>query len=95
MGDKNEYFNPVNPKQKVNYGVVVVKSLQWPGSYTFYHNSRYINVYVGNGQKYETTTYYPVNPPKILEDPTEFTEYPEPFPLTEPVVEQPLDEQAE
>jgi len=69
MGDKNDYFNPVNPKEKVSYGVVVVKSLQWPGSYTFYHMGRYVSIYVGDGHKYGTSTFYPVDPPKILEDP--------------------------
>jgi radial spoke head protein 4A len=69
MGDKNEYFDPIKPNKKVNYGVVVVRSLQWPGSYTFYTQGRYLNVYLGHGHKYETTTYYPVNPPAVLDDP--------------------------
>lgn len=36
MGDKNVYQDAINPKKTVNYGVVVMRSLQWPGFYTFY-----------------------------------------------------------
>jgi hypothetical protein len=35
-GDKNIYQHQATSKKQVNYGVVVVRSLQWPGSYTFY-----------------------------------------------------------
>ena len=91
MGDKNEYANPLNPKQKVCYGVVVVRSLQWPGSYTFYNQGKYMNVYVGNGQKYETQTYYPLNPPKILGEPAELQEQRMPY-VPAPVVEEPVPE---
>lgn len=73
----------MKPKETVNYGVVVVRSLQWPGAYTFYSQGRYTQIYVGNGHKYETETYYPVHPPKIMEDPYEFDEQPEPTPLFE------------
>lgn len=84
MGDKNVYTNHVNPKQEVNYGIVVVRSLQWPGSFTFYYQGRYVSIYVGTGLKYETeTAYYPVHPPKIMEDPEEFPEQEEPTPKYE------------
>ena len=56
---------------KVNFGVVVAKSLQWPGSYTFFSQGRWLSVYVGDGLKYEQQTYYPIFPPKIREDPLE------------------------
>ena len=65
MGDKSEYQDPAKPTKKLNYGVVVVRSLLWPGSYSFYHMGRHLNVYVGNGHKYETQAYYPLHPPKI------------------------------
>jgi radial spoke head protein 4A len=36
-------FASVNPAQgKQNYGVVVVRSLQWPGSYSFFTQSRWL-----------------------------------------------------
>ena len=35
-GDKDVYGTAKSPNDKVNFGVVVVKSLQWPGAYTFY-----------------------------------------------------------
>ena len=53
-GDKTEYINPMNPKEKINYGVVVVRSLQWPGAYTIFNKGKYSSIYVGNGFKYET-----------------------------------------
>lgn len=46
-----------------------MRSLQWPGAFTFYSQGRYLSVYVGNGHKYETQSYYPVHPPKIMDDP--------------------------
>ena len=37
FGDR-DMIGCANPAQgKTNYGVVVVKSLQWPGSYTFFN----------------------------------------------------------
>lgn len=36
MGDKSEYNDTMNPKKKVCFGVVVVRSLQWPGHFTFF-----------------------------------------------------------
>lgn len=36
QGDSTDYFNPVKPSKKINNGVVVVRSLQWPGAHTLY-----------------------------------------------------------
>ena len=84
MGDKNIYADPANPKKQVSYGVVVVRSLQWPGLYYFYNQGRYFRIYVGNGLKYETQSYYPVHPPMIMPDPDDdWQEQPEPTPLFE------------
>ena len=89
MGDKQQYVDPTNPKQMVCYGVVVVRSLLWPGSFTFYNSGRYTSIYVGSGRKYEPlNTYYPVFPPQIMTDPAEYTEQPEPTPLYEEYVEE-------
>jgi hypothetical protein len=60
-----------NPNDKVNFGVVVVKSLQWPGAHTFYTQGKWLQVYVGDGLKYEQKTYYPIFPPIIMDDPIE------------------------
>ena len=63
-------FQQLNPVLgKVNYGVVVVKSLQWPGAFSFFSQSRWLQIYVGDGLKYEQQTYYPIFPPTIREDP--------------------------
>jgi len=86
LGDSTDYFNPVKPSQKINNGVVVVRSLQWPGAYTLFYQGRTMSIYIGNGHKYEGGAaqggYFPVFPPKIMEDPKEFKEQPEPTPLT-------------
>lgn len=81
-GDSTEYLNEA--KKTVCNGVVVVRSLQWPGSYNFYNNGRVSQIYVGNGHKYEEKTYYPVHPPTVNEDPDEYEIQPEPTPLEEP-----------
>jgi len=88
LGDTTDYFNPVKPSKKVNNGVVVVRSLQWPGAYTLFQNGRSLSIYVGSGLKYEGGQggFFPVFPPKIMADPAEFKEQPEPTPLTLEVV---------
>ena len=40
LGDTTDYFNPVKPTKKVNNGVVVIRSLQWPGSFIVYSAGR-------------------------------------------------------
>jgi len=84
MGDSGEYKTE-NGKIVCN-GVVVVRSLQWPGAYNFYCQGKYSTIYVGNGLKYEETSFYPVMPPTVNEDPSEYKIMPEPTPLHEPVV---------
>ena len=105
MGDTTEYFNPIKPTKKINNGVIVVRSLQWPGAYTLYHQGRTLSIYVGNGLKYEGSTtasagYFPIFPPKVMSDPPEFKEIPEPTPLfieapVQQVEEVPAQENAE
>lgn len=81
-GDATEYVNEA--KKTICNGVVVVRSLQWPGAYNFYYNGKVSQIYVGNGHKYEETTYFPVHPPTVNEDPDEYEIQPEPTPLEEP-----------
>lgn len=84
-GDSTEYANESKPGSLTCNGTVVVRSLQWPGALTFYHNESWHQVYVGTGHKYEqAANYYPVDPPTVLDDPEEFELGPEPTPLEEP-----------
>ena len=86
MGDATEFKDEKKPNAVVSNGVVVVRSLQWPGAFSFYCNDTWHQVYLGSGHKYEqTTSYFPVLPPTVLEDPMEFPLGPEPTPLEEPV----------
>ena len=62
-GDTTEYLTE-NGKT-VSNGVVVVRSLIWPGSFNFYHRGNYSSIYVGNGHKYEEQTFFPVHPPVV------------------------------
>lgn len=70
-GDRMVYA-PANPAyQNQNYSVVVVKSNFWPGSFTFFNEGKWSQIYVGDGQKHETHRYFPVNPPVVCADPEE------------------------
>jgi hypothetical protein len=51
MGDSTEY--KTENGKIISNGVIVVRSLLWPGSFNFYYQGRYMNIYVGNGHKYE------------------------------------------
>jgi len=85
-GDTTEYKNE-NPAVTVprSNAVVVVRSLVWPGAYSFFHNGKTQQVYVGHGHKFnQETSNFPVNPPPVMDDPEEYYEEPEPTPLEEP-----------
>lgn len=87
MGDSTEY-------KGVSNGVVVVRSLQWPGSYSFYNNGQFQQIYVGNGHKYEqAASFYPIDPPLIEEDPAEFEGPEEPAQNAPVVAEAPAEEE--
>ena len=92
MGDCTEYKSANDPKVTLCNGVVVVRSLQWPGAYTFYQNGKQLSLYLGQGHKYELKTYFPVNPPTVLADPDEYGEGPEPTPLEAPPVKEEANE---
>jgi len=59
---------------------VVIKSLLWPGAYTFFSRGAWTQVYVGEGLKHETPTYFPVTPPVMCQDPIERSVEEEPNP---------------
>ena len=92
-GDPEEYKNEAG--KKVCNGVVVVRSLQWPGAYNFYYQGKYTSIYVGNGLKYEEASYFPVNPPRVLSDPDEYNVMPEPNPSDEQIAAQKKKEEEE
>lgn len=93
MGDATEYMDGANKPQ--SNGVVVARSLTWPGAYSFYCNSRWQQIYLGNGHKYEqNATFYPVEPPLIECDPSEY-EGPEEPEQHAPKVEEPVEKENE
>jgi len=57
----------------------------WPGSYTFYNNSRVQMIYSGDGQKHELpgVTYYPILPPTMMMEGDEKPVCEEPNPTEE------------
>jgi len=71
-GDAEFYAN-ANPAHKImqQYSTVTCKSLLWPGAVTFFSRARWCQIYVGDGQKHESKTYYPVAPPTMCSDPEE------------------------
>lgn len=82
VGDQTS--TPGLKNKSYHYGVVVVRSTVWPGAVTCWKQDRYIQLYLGDGHKNETTTYYPVYPPQIPDDPEDLSEYPEPNPKDAP-----------
>jgi len=76
------FYQAANPTAvKQNFGVVVVRSNTWPGSYSFFTQQRqHMQVYIGDGLKFESKTFYPVHTPKMQADPVEKLTYQEPNP---------------
>ena len=68
----------------------MVRSLLWPGAVSFYSNGRVVQIYLGNGHKFEQQApcYFPVHPPEIMGDCEEYPIEPEPTPLEEPAAEE-------
>jgi radial spoke head protein 4A len=77
-----------------SYRVTAVRSLIWPGAVTVCQGSKFANIYIGNGLKCGTlvpkrvtgeplagtSPFLPLVPDKIMEEPTDLTEHPEPNP---------------
>jgi hypothetical protein len=74
MGDPFEFKDALSGRVDSN-GVVVIRSLIWPGAYTLYSAERgIIQIYAGDGHKFDsqfvrTQSYYPTSPPTMCEDP--------------------------
>lgn len=71
--------NPLHGTKQ--YMCVVVKSMIWPGAMSYFWQGQWGEIYMGDGQKHEDVTYFPVQPPPIQEDPVEVTVHPEPNPV--------------
>ena len=87
-GDATEYMHE-NPAIATvqSSAVVVVRSLVWPGAYTFFANGKVSQVYLGHGRKFSIEQKpFPVNPPAVMADPEEYEDGPEPTPLEAPPV---------
>jgi len=61
-------------------GIIMIKSLVWPGAYIFYKNDRWFTFYIGYGHKADKKDYYPVMPQIPLEIPLDPLEESEPNP---------------
>ena len=75
-GDPTEYANESGAL--VCHGVVVIRSLIWPGAFTLFQNGKQTAIYVGNAMKFsgkEQLRPYPLSPPILNEDPTEYGEF--------------------
>jgi hypothetical protein len=70
-GDSMKYSmaNPVHGAKQ--YNVVVVKSTVWPGAVSYFWQGQWGELYMGDAQKHEDVTYFPVQPPQIMQDPEE------------------------
>lgn len=79
-GDQSVY-GAADPKlPDLHYGVVVVRSNNWPGAHTFFSAGQWSQLYLGDGLKFEERTYYPVCPPTLCADPVERATHEEPNP---------------
>lgn len=65
FGDKS-FYEAANPlHSNMHYGVVVVKSIVWPGALSYFWRGQWGEIYVGYGHKHEDKTYFPICPPQI------------------------------
>ena len=74
-------YNLTQKNAVISHGVVILRSLLWPGSFTFYSDAnRNQQIYFGDGLKFESKQYYPSQTPMMQEDPEERLFYVEPNP---------------
>ena len=89
-GDTTEYRheNAALTAPRSN-AVVVVRSLIWPGAFSFFYDGKVQQIYLGGGHKFgQKSSNFPVNPPEVMADPEEYEDGPEPTPLEEPPAEE-------
>ncbi|CAD8116456.1 unnamed protein product [Paramecium sonneborni] len=86
VGDTTDY-NPLakDTNNKVNNGVIIIKSLVWPGLVTVYSNKVLSQLYYGYGFKATTKHFYPKQPQQVQTEQPDLPEQPEPnFPAEVP-----------
>ena len=84
VGDTQQY-NQAPPKEgTISYAVNVIKSLRWPGAVTVAKGGKFTTIYVGHGLKSGASSYNPIEPPSLCQDPDDPIEKPEPNPKTAP-----------
>ena len=81
VGDTQQY---TKGEGTITFAHNVVRSLRWPGAVTVSKGGKFVNIYVGLGIKHGDTSYKPVEPGDVLEDPSEPKEMPEPNPKDAP-----------
>jgi len=60
----------------VCHGVVVIRSLIWPGAFTLYQDGKQKSIYVGEGAKFcDKKRPFPLSPPILNLDPEEYGEF--------------------
>ena len=91
VGDTHLYAEGGAEGENISYAVNVIKSLRWPGAVTVAKGGKHTSVYIGYGLKKGDPSYNPIEPPVVQVDPEEEEEKPEPYPLTEPVADAPVD----
>ena len=67
VGEKTEHLHPISGKL-VSSAVVHLKSTVWPGFHLFFKEGEIFKLYIGNGEKYETKSYFPKLKCNIKED---------------------------
>eukprot|EP00826_Nyctotherus_ovalis_P050561 TRINITY_DN6210_c0_g1_i10.p1 TRINITY_DN6210_c0_g1~~TRINITY_DN6210_c0_g1_i10.p1 ORF type:complete len:239 (+),score=82.98 TRINITY_DN6210_c0_g1_i10:1256-1972(+) len=93
IGDTSYYREEFREGSFTN-GIIVLKSLVWPGAYVFYCDNRWFNFYIGYGHKADHKDSYPLAPPLPQPEPLEAAEQPEPNPKDEPTDEMKLKDPA-
>eukprot|EP00826_Nyctotherus_ovalis_P054178 TRINITY_DN7084_c0_g1_i1.p1 TRINITY_DN7084_c0_g1~~TRINITY_DN7084_c0_g1_i1.p1 ORF type:complete len:333 (-),score=90.59 TRINITY_DN7084_c0_g1_i1:53-1051(-) len=79
IGDSRLYKEDYKDSTFTN-GIIMIRSLVWPGAYVFYKDDRWFSFYVGFGHKADSADYYPVMPPLPREEVAEVLEQSEPNP---------------
>jgi len=63
-----DYATYTKETGKINYGVIAIKNIFWPGSVTVYHRQQWQSLYVGYGFKLSNELYYPNEPELVLKE---------------------------
>lgn len=95
-GDNQVYAMKPPAEGNISYSVGAWQNVKWPGAYTVFKGEKWTNIYLGWGIKSGGSAFEPVGPPKILDDPEDPAEQPEPTPLEAPdEVESDTDKESE